>query len=75
MNYFNDVYRLGLTDTECRVTFEAENILDFRLGTGKLRYTKVAFKGDILAISRVGEKEYQMRILRSDSDQGKLIES
>jgi hypothetical protein len=54
---------LGRTARETRVTFEAENNLDFRLGTGPLRYTKVAREGDLAAITRVGEAEYEMRIV------------
>ena len=38
---------IGVTDNKCRVTFEAENNLDFRLGTGKLRYTNVAEADDL----------------------------
>lgn len=55
---------LNKTDTECRVTFEAENNLDFRLGTGALRYTQLGAKGDIAAISRTGEAEYELRIFK-----------
>lgn len=58
---------LGITDTECRVTFEAENNLDFRLGTGPLRYTKVASEGDLAAITRTGHATYQLRIFRQNS--------
>jgi hypothetical protein len=52
-----------------RVTFEAENNLDFRLGTAPFRYTKLASPGDLAVISRINEKEYEMRIVRSDSPQ------
>ena len=55
---------LGITESECRVTFEAENNLDFRLGTSKLRYTKLADANDLACISRVGEAEYEMRIIK-----------
>lgn len=51
-------------DSEVRVTFEAENNLDFRLGTGPLRYTQLAQEGDIATISRVGESRYEMRLHR-----------
>ncbi|MCC6542759.1 MAG: restriction endonuclease [Flavobacteriales bacterium] len=53
---------MGMEDPECRVTFEAENNLDFRLGTGKLRGTGVAKEGDLALITRVGEAAYEMRI-------------
>lgn len=58
---------LGVTDDQCRVTFEAENNLDFRLGTGKLRNTKAASAGDLAAISRIGESTYELRIYRQES--------
>lgn len=60
---------LGITDTDCRVTFEAENNVDFRLGTGKLRYTKKAAEGDMAAITRVGESEYELRLFHKGSSQ------
>jgi hypothetical protein len=53
--------QLGYIDDNCRVTFEAENNLDFRFGTGPLRHTKIAAKGDIAAITRTGFKEYEVR--------------
>lgn len=58
---------LKLTARNTRVTFEAENNLDFRLGTGQLRYTKVASDGDLAAITRVGEDAYEVRILPKGS--------
>jgi len=60
MNYVD----LGFADDQCRVTFEAENNLDFRLGTGPLRHSRAAAEGDLAAISRVGEASYEMRIVR-----------
>ena len=54
-------------EEEVRVTFEAENNLDFRLGTGPLRYTGLAQSGDIAAISRVGESRYEIRLYRQGS--------
>lgn len=59
----------GKVDRECRVTFEAENNLDFRLGTGMLRYSKLAKPGDIGAISRIGEMDYELRIIRMGTPQ------
>ena len=58
---------IGQTE-EVRVTFEAENNLDFRLGTGPYRYTRVAREGDLAAISRVGERSYELRIYRQDTE-------
>lgn len=63
LNYLD----IGVIDEECRVTFEAENNLDFRLGTGKLRYTKIAREGDIAAISRLGETDYTLKIFTNTS--------
>jgi hypothetical protein len=57
---------LGLEE-QCRVTFEAENNFDFRLGTGPLRGTKVAQAGDLAAVSRVGEHHYELRLYRQGS--------
>jgi hypothetical protein len=65
---------LEFVDRECRVTFEAENNLDFRLGTGRLRYTRVADQGDLAAISRVGEREYELRIIRQGSSEYRALE-
>ncbi len=64
MNYID----IGVKDNECRVTFEAENNLDFRLGTGKLRYTRVAQAGDLAAITRTSEYDYELRIIKQESD-------
>lgn len=47
-----------------RVTFEAENNSDFRLGTGALRYTKLAKEGDLACVTRLSETEFQLRIVR-----------
>lgn len=59
--------QLETVDTKCRVTFEAENNLDFRLGTGRLRYTGIAAPGDLACISRIGEDVYELRIIGQDS--------
>lgn len=53
--------------TAVRVTFEAENNLDFRLGTGQLRHSRLATEGDMAAISRVADSQYQMRLFRQGS--------
>lgn len=60
MNYID----LGVIDNKCRVTFEAENNLDFRLLTGKLRGTKLAEQNDIATITRKNENEYELRIIK-----------
>ena len=57
---------LGITEV-CRVTFEAENNFDFRLGNGALRYTKLAKEGDLACISRVSDDQYELRIIKSES--------
>lgn len=51
-------------EEDVRVTFEAENNLDFRLGTGPLRHTGLARKGDLAAISRIAEARYELRLYR-----------
>lgn len=55
---------LGIVDENTRVTFEAENNFDFRLGTGKLRYTRLAAADDIAALTRIGESDYELRLFR-----------
>lgn len=62
-----DYIDLGLKGVEERVTFEAENNLDFRLGTGQLKYSSIAQAGDMAAITRRGEHEYEMRIFHADT--------
>lgn len=52
---------------QSRVTFEAENNLDFRLGTGPLRSTRLARRGDLAAITRVSEQRYELRLYRQES--------
>lgn len=60
---------------EVRVTFEADNNLDFRFGTGPLRYTHLAADDDLAAITRRGENNYELRIFRKDSEYYKRIAS
>ncbi|MDQ7733788.1 phospholipase D-like domain-containing protein [Halomonas sp. SpR1] len=57
---------LGISD-QVRITFEAENNLDFRLGTGRLRYTKMAEPGDLACITRISEDSYELRIIRQNN--------
>ncbi len=59
---------LDIVVDDCRVTFEAENNLDFRLGTGRLMRTGLASEGDIMALSRIGDSEYELRIYRQETD-------
>jgi hypothetical protein len=42
--------------------------VDFRLGTGRLRYTKLASQGDLAAITRKGHDSYELRIFQQGSD-------
>ena len=58
---------------QSRVTFEAENNLDFRLGTGRLRSTKLAQEGDFAAINRVGEQQYELRLYRKGSQEYAML--
>lgn len=69
-----DLYFVDLGEShEVRVTFEAENNLDFRLGTGPLRHTKLAQPGNFAAISRVHESRYELRIFKNDSRVGRTL--
>ena len=54
---------LGIT-RKSRVTFEADNNLDFRLGTGALKYTKKAAENDLALITRIAEYDYELRIIK-----------
>jgi len=64
-----DYVDLGAVDSQARVTFEAENNFDFRLGTRLLRFTHLASEGDMAAISRVGESRYEVRVFRQGTDE------
>jgi hypothetical protein len=64
---------LGIVDEQARVTFEAENNIDFRLGTARLRYTQLARPGDIAALSRIGESEYELRIISAGAPHHGLL--
>ena len=68
---YSCMVRMNFVDVEhirdVRVTFEAENNLDFRLGTGTLRYTGLARPGDVAAISRIGESSYELRLYRQET--------
>lgn len=57
---------LGIEE-ESKVTFEAGNNLDFRLGTGALRYTHAADKFDIAAITRRKNASYELRIFKKSN--------
>lgn len=57
-----------------RVTFEAENNLDFRLGTGPLRGTRLAQPGDFTTISRVRETDYELRIYSRHGETARRLE-
>jgi len=62
MNYID----LGIKK-QARVTFEADNNLDFRLGTGALRYTRLACENDLALITRISEYDYELRIIKQNS--------
>jgi hypothetical protein len=64
---------IGITEIDSRVTFEAGNNVDFRLGTGKLRHTKIANQGDIAVLTRISENNYIIKIFGKDSDEYKLL--
>ena len=54
-------------EQDVSVSFQAENNLDFRLGTGGLRYSKACSQGDLAAITRIGESSYELRLFASGS--------
>ncbi len=56
-----------------RVTFEADNNMDFRLGTAPYRYTKVAEENDIACLTRLKEYDYELRIIKQKSSQYKRL--
>jgi hypothetical protein len=58
-----------------RVTFEAENNLDFRLGTGALRYSEKAKEGDLACITRISENDYELRIIPTNAKNFPLLDS
>ena len=60
---------LGFVQRKTRVTFEAGNNVDFRLGTGKYRHTSVAQPGDLAAISRISEHDFEIRIIQQGTDE------
>lgn len=69
LNYID----LGVTQP-ARVTFEADNNLDFRLGTGAYRRTKAADEKDLAVITRRSEYDYEIRIIRqSDRNYAALL--
>ena len=59
MNYID----IGII-AQSRVTFEADNNLDFRLGTAPLKNTKTAEEGDMALITRNEEYKYELRIIK-----------
>ena len=60
---------LDISDPSVRVTFESGNNVDFRLGTGALRYSKIAQPGDLAAISRRANAIYDLKIIKRNSEQ------
>ncbi|NCP27760.1 MAG: restriction endonuclease, partial [Sphingomonadales bacterium] len=59
---------------QVRVTFEADNNLDFRLGTGPLKGTKLAQEGSLAAITRRSENRYELRLYSPDTPLRKLLD-
>ncbi|MGA8512862.1 MAG: restriction endonuclease [Thermoplasmata archaeon] len=61
-----DFVNVGVVQ-DVSVTFEAYNNLDFRLGTGPLRKTKIAKEGDLAVLQRLGDKNYRLKVLNAKS--------
>jgi hypothetical protein len=68
--YYSD---LGIFE-ETRVTFEAGNNVDFRLGTPRYRYTNICKPGDIAVISRISEINYQIMIVKKGTQAFRILE-
>lgn len=69
LNYID----LGVT-RPARVTFEADNNVDFRLGTGAYLRTKIADENDLAIITRRSEYDYEIRIInQSNPNYAKLL--
>lgn len=64
---------LNTSDPDARVTFESGNNVDFRLGTGALRYSKLAQPGDLSAISRRANAIYDLKIINRNSEQFNIL--
>ena len=64
---------LDETDNNCRVTLEAENNVDFRLRTSRLKNTRLAEKGDLAAITRTSYDTYELRIYRQATPQFAIL--
>jgi hypothetical protein len=64
---------LGGRIQNSRVTFEAENNFDFRLGTGPLRYSRLVQEGDLAALTRTGENDYELRVFGRGSREYELL--
>ncbi len=63
------VHYIDLNSTrQERVTFEAENNRDFRLGTSQLRNTRLADNGDLAAITRTENNQYEIRLYRNGTE-------
>ncbi len=60
---------------DVRVTFKAENNLDFRLGTGALLGTELARSGDVAAIFRIGESSYEMRLFALENPLARQLDA
>lgn len=52
---------------DVRITFEADNNQDFRLGVGPLRNTNLAKSGDLFALQRMSENEYTLEIFEQNT--------
>lgn len=65
---------LNKVDDTARITFEAGNNVDVRLGTGALRYTKTAQLGDTAAITRRANAIYDLKIIKRDSLEFKRLQ-
>lgn len=70
-NTFSCKVNINYVDLKCihkeTVTFEADNNLDFRMGTSALRYSRLASRGDLAVLTRKSEYDYELRIVKQYS--------
>jgi hypothetical protein len=71
LHYANS--ELDIVDENSRVTFEAGNNVDFRLGTPKYRHTGLAQEGDLAVISRISENDYDIRTIEQNTEEYDLL--
>lgn len=57
---------IGVT-SDCRVIYDEYSPYRFRLETGALRFSKIAYENDLAVLSRISINKYQLRIIKFGS--------